>query len=86
MTTTQEQFVDFAQRGQQALFNAVGEWVDTAREFASTVTAKAQSELPDGQDAVNQVFDFAEQLLRGQREVATNLVAAVRESGRETTD
>jgi len=80
MTTTQEQFVDFAQRGQETLFKAVGEWVDTAREFASTV-AKAQPELPDSQDVVNQVFDLAEQVLRGQRELATNLVAAVRESG-----
>ncbi|HEY0578696.1 MAG TPA: hypothetical protein VGD73_31725 [Pseudonocardia sp.] len=85
MTTTQEQFVDIAQRGQETLFKAVGDWVDTAREFATTVTAKAQSELPDSQDVVNQVFDFAEQVLRTQRELATNLVTAVRESGRDTT-
>ena len=84
MTTTQEQFVDFALRGQETLFKAFGEWVDTTRGFATTV-AKAQPELPDSQNVVNQVFDFAEQVLRGQRELATNLVAAVRESGREAT-
>jgi hypothetical protein len=75
MSTAQEQFTDFAQRGQQTLINTVKDWTDTAAGYARTV-AGAQPELPTAGDVVSNVFDFAEQLLRGQRELAANLVAA----------
>jgi hypothetical protein len=75
MSTAQDQFADFAQRGQQTLINAVKDWTDAAAEYARTV-AGAQPELPTARDVVDNVFDFAEQLLRGHRELAANLVAA----------
>ena len=75
MTSTQEQFADFAQRGQETLIKAVQDWADTAQAYTRTFV-EAQPELPAAKDVVNNVFDFAEQLLRSQRELATSLVAA----------
>jgi len=75
MTSTQEQFVDFAQRGQETLIKTVQDWADTAQAYTRSFT-EAQPELPAAKDIVNNVFDFAEQLLRSQRELATSLVAA----------
>jgi len=75
MTSTQEQFADFAQRGQETLIKAVQDWTDTAQAYTRTFV-EAQPELPAAKDVVNNVFDFAEQLLRSQRELATSLVAA----------
>ncbi|HEX4248434.1 MAG TPA: hypothetical protein VH008_11270 [Pseudonocardia sp.] len=88
MTSTQEQFVDFAQRGQETLIKAVREWADTAQAYTRTFAA-AQPELPAARDVVNNVFDFAEQVLRSQRELATSLVAAgaeVAEATRAATE
>src|SRR5882762_639987 len=75
MTSTQEQFVDFAQRGQETLIKTVQDWADTAQAYTRSFT-EAQPELPAAKDIVNNVFDFAEQLLRSQRELATSLIAA----------
>lgn len=75
MTSTQEQFADFAQRGQETLIKAVQDWADTAQTYTRTFV-EAQPELPAARDIVNNVFDFAEQLLRSQRDFATSLVAA----------
>ena len=83
MTSTQEQLADFAQRGQETLIKAVQDWADTAQAYTRTFV-EAQPELPAAKDVVNNVFDFAEQLLRSQRELATSLVAAGVEVVEET--
>jgi len=83
MSTTQEQFADIAQRGQEALIKTATGWVDGLREYIATATSTitgAQADLPDGRDLVNSAvdgaFDVAEQLLRSQRELAATLLGA----------
>jgi hypothetical protein len=83
MSTAQEQFADFAQRRQQTLISAVKDWTDTAAGYARTV-ADAQPELPTAREVVDNVYDFAEQLLRGQRELAATLVTAGTEAAEVT--
>ena len=46
MTTPTDQFVDIANRSQEAVTTAVHNWADTVQSFASKLTA-GQSQLPD---------------------------------------
>jgi len=67
MTTPTDQFVDIANRSQEAVATAVHNWADTVQSFASKLTA-GQSQLPDPHTVVDQYFDFAEKVLASQRE------------------
>jgi len=58
MTTPTDQFVDIANRSQEAVATAVHNWADTVQSFASKLTA-GQSQLPDPHTVVDQYFDFA---------------------------
>ena len=69
MTTPTDQFVDIANRSQEAVTTAVRTWADTVQSFASKLTA-GQSQLPDLSSVVDQYFDLAEKVLANQRELA----------------
>ncbi|HTF55275.1 MAG TPA: hypothetical protein VK735_48185 [Pseudonocardia sp.] len=88
MTNAQQQFVDLAERGQETLANVIKTWADTAQEYTATLS-RTSTALPQPQDVLNDVFDFAERLIKAQRDFATTLLAVgaqVTESTRRATE
>jgi hypothetical protein len=80
MTAPTDQFVDLANRSQEAVTTAVRTWTDSVQSLSSRLTA-GQGQLPDLQGVVDQYFDFAEKVLANQREFAHQWAsAAVRAS------
>jgi methyl-accepting chemotaxis protein len=75
MTAPTDQFVDIANRSQEAVTSAVRTWTDTVQNFADRLTS-GQSQLPDLSGVVEQYFDFAEKVLANQREFAQQWAAA----------
>ena len=75
MTAPTDQFVDIANRSQEAVTTAVRTWTDTVQSFASKLTA-GQSPVTDLQGVVDQYFDFAEKVLANQREFVSQWASA----------
>jgi len=75
MTTAQEQFTDLTQRGQETFAKALGTWTETLHDYTANFR-NGQYGLPTAENLVNDVFDFVEEVLRAQREVATSLLSA----------
>jgi len=84
MTTLQDQFTQVARQGQEAITSAMRTWTEN---FQSMIGGgnPAQSGLPSLQQVVDNVFDFAEQLLASQREFTTHLLAAGMEGNAAAT-
>jgi hypothetical protein len=81
MTAPRDQFTQAARQGQEAITTAMRTWTESVQSMIGT-GAPAQSGLPSPQQVLDNVFDFAEQLLASQREFATHLLAA----GMQATD
>jgi hypothetical protein len=75
MTVPNDQFADITNRSQEAVTTAVRTWADTVQSFASKAAA-GQSQLPDLQGAVEQYFDFVENVLTQQRDFARQWASA----------
>jgi hypothetical protein len=84
-TTTPTEYVQSAQEqtlktlrdGQQAIIDAVRAWAEAFERIVPQTPALPFSEqLPSPQEVVQTSFDFAEQLLKTQREFAENVLAA----------
>lgn len=76
MTASTEQFVDIAKRGQDLVTESVRSWTDTVQGFAGQFTGGTRPQLPDTAAAVDRVFDFYEQVLGQQRQLAKTVVGA----------
>jgi hypothetical protein len=85
MTAPTDQFVDIANRGQEAVTTAVRTWTDSVQSFASKLTA-GQGQLPDLQGVVEQYFDFAEKVLANQREFAQQWASAATKASEAVTE
>jgi hypothetical protein len=85
MTAPTDQFVDIANRSQEAVTTAVQTWTDSIQSFASKLTA-GQGQLPDLQGAVEQYFDFAEKVLANQREFAQQWASAAVKASSAVTE
>jgi gas vesicle protein len=88
MTTAQEQFTDVTQRGQETFTKAFESWTETVQDYTANIR-NGQYGLPTAENLVNDVFDFATEILRAQREIATSLVSAgskVSEATRKVTE
>jgi hypothetical protein len=85
MTTPTDQFVDIANRSQEAVTTAVHNWADTVQSVASKLTA-GQSQLPDLRSVVDQYFDFAEKALASQREFAQQWASATLKATEAVTE
>jgi len=73
----QEQTLSAIRQSQQAVVEAVHAWAQAVEKTVpETPSLPFASELPSPQQIVHQSFDFAEQLLKVQREFAENLIAA----------
>ena len=85
MTTPTDQFVDIANRSQEAVTTAVRTWADTVQSFARKLTA-GQSQLADLSSVVDQYFDFAEKVLASQREFAQQWASATLKATEAVTE
>lgn len=85
MSAPTDQFVDIANRSQEAVTAAVRTWTDTVQSFASKLTA-GQGQLPDLQGVVDQYFDFAEKVLANQREFASQWASATAKASEAVTE
>jgi hypothetical protein len=85
MTAPTDQFVDIANRGQEAVTTAVRTWTDSVQSFTSKLTA-GQGQLPDLQGVVEQYFDFAEKVLANQREFAQQWASAATKASEAVTE
>src|SRR5690242_5596659 len=85
MTAPTDQFVDIANRGQEAVSTAVRTWTDTVQSFASKVTA-GPGQLPDLPSVVDTYFDFAEKVLANQREFAQQWASAASKASEAVTE
>ena len=85
MTVPTGQFVDAANRSQEAVTTAVHSWADTMQSFASKL-ASGQSQMPDLQHVVDQYFDFAEKVLASQREFAQQWASATLKATEAVTE
>jgi hypothetical protein len=75
MTTPQNQFTDATKRGQEAITTAMRTWAENVQALMAGA-AGGQSGLPNPQQIVDKVFDFAEQVLATQRELTKTLLSA----------
>ena len=85
MTAPTDQFVDIANRSQEAVTSAVQTWADTVQSFASKVTA-GQGQLPDLPSVVETYFDFVEKVLANQREFAQQWASAATKATEAVTE
>jgi hypothetical protein len=73
----QEQTLKTLRDGQQAIIDAVRAWAEAVERITPPTPALPFSEqLPSPKEVVETSFDFAEQLLKAQREFAESVLAA----------
>jgi len=73
----QEQTLNAIRQSQQAVVEAVHAWAQAVEKAVpETPSLPFAEELPSAKELIHTSFDFAEQLLKLQREFAENLVAA----------
>lgn len=88
MPSPQEQFADSLRSGQEAVAKAVDAWTKSAQSAFGTQSPAAAGSF-DPNQVIDQVFDFAEQMLRAQRQYAKTLnasAASAAEAVRAHTD
>jgi len=83
MTAPNDQFVDIANRSQEAVTAAIRTWAGTMQGFAGKLAPGQQ--LPDVQSVVGQYFDLAEKVLAGQRELARQWASAATKASETVT-
>jgi len=85
MATSTAEYVQSAQEAalktlrdsQQAIIDAVGAWAEAVERISPpTPSLPLADQLPSPKELMETSFDFAEQLLKAQREFAENLIAA----------
>ncbi|MGH3547036.1 MAG: hypothetical protein ACRDQU_02700 [Pseudonocardiaceae bacterium] len=72
MTMSREIMTDAARRGQEAITSALEIWTDSFQMFMPVSDTKLRGAV----DAVDSMFDFAEQMLMTQREFTKSLLIA----------
>lgn len=80
VASAQEQALKTIRESQQAVVEAVRTWADAVEKTVPAVPAVPAlpfaEELPSPKEIVQTSFEFAEQLLKAQREFAENILAA----------
>ena len=77
--SAQDQALKTIRETQHAVVEAVRAWADTVEKIVPavpTVSVPFAEQIPSPQEIVHTSFDFAEQLLKAQREFAENVLAA----------
>ena len=74
MSSPADQYNESLKKSQQAVLDAIEAWTKSAQNAFSVPTATlAGPQTPD--QVIDQVFDFAEQMLAVQRQFAKNMTA-----------
>ncbi len=74
MTSPTEQYIESLRRGQEAVFQAMEAWTQNAQKAFNASRPSAGTVNPDL--VIDQVFDFAEQMLSMQRRFAKQVLNA----------
>jgi hypothetical protein len=75
--STQDQLLAAVKQSQKAVVDAVGAWAKAVENAVPAVPAAAAGvDLPKPEEVVESAFDYAEKLLKAQREFAKDLIAA----------
>jgi len=75
--SAQEQTLKTLRDGQQAIIDSIRAWAEAVERIVpQTPTLPFSEQLPSAQEIVQTSFNFAEQLLKTQREFAENVLAA----------
>jgi hypothetical protein len=85
MTAPTDQFVEIANRTQEAVTTAVRTWADTVQSVAGGF-AGGRPALPDAHVAVDRYFDFAHQVLDNQRRFAQSVLTAGTQAAEAVTE
>ncbi len=83
MTSANDQFGRIARQGQEAVTNAVKMWTDSVQRLTG---GSAGGQAPDVSAVVDSAFDFAERMLRTQREFTKSVLQAVQGTTARVTD
>jgi hypothetical protein len=73
MSSPSEQYVESVRKSQQAVLDAIETWTKSAQSALSAPSLGVTGQKTD--QVIDQVFDFAEQMLAVQRQFAKNLAA-----------
>ena len=73
-TTLQDQYAEFAKRGQEASFAVVDAWTRTIQD--ASVQVPSVSARAAANQVIDQVFDFAGTVLAVQRKFAKDVVSS----------
>ena len=74
MSSPAEQYTESLKKSQQAVLDAIEAWTKSA-QGAFSIPAGNVSGPQNSDQVIDQVFDFAEQMLAVQRQFAKNLTA-----------
>ena len=74
MSSPAEQYTESLRKSQQAVIDAIEAWTKSAQSAFSAPAAGLSGQKGSDQ-VIDQVFDFAEQMLAVQRQFAKNLTA-----------
>jgi hypothetical protein len=72
MTEIQEQYTEFAKRGQEAAFSVVDAWAKSIQEATSALPSVATQE--GASQVVDQIFDFTATLIDVQRNLVKQFI------------
>ena len=74
MSSPTEQYTESLKKSQEAVLEAIQAWTNSAQSaFSAPAASLAGQRNPD--QVIDQVFDFAEQMLAVQRQFAKNMAA-----------
>lgn len=74
MSSPTEQYTESLKKSQEAVFDAIQAWTKNAQNAFSAPAASLPGQ-PNANQVIDQVFDFAEQMLAVQRQFAKNMAA-----------
>src|SRR5262245_57043639 len=75
----QDEILKTVRKSQEAIIDAIRTWADTVQSIAPklpAVSVPLADRLPKPEDVVASAYDFAEQLLAGQRRFAEDVLKA----------
>jgi hypothetical protein len=75
MTALPEQYLESVRQSQEAVRNAIDSWTRSVQQMFGQPTSISAGSV-DANQIIDQVFDFAEQMLKMQRQFAKTLVAS----------
>jgi hypothetical protein len=75
----QDEFLNTVRKSQESVIDAIKTWVETVQSITPkipSVQVPGADQLPKPEDVVASAYDFAEQLLAGQRKFAEEVLKA----------